>query len=347
MKRLIIIVSALFFILASLIPIGGALAAELTTEEKVVLKEKAEKTIGLEENEDATGTDPRDFTPKFMPYWRYTELENEVMINEFVLFGMFAFNPLFAMTYEWPVAKQIDYGRADGFKQFKETGVGGDEVFPPFGPFPGGGGDLPFNDLESDGDVIGMGDLNLRFFYQIPQWRYKFMDDQKNFSVFPVLETTVPTATKDLLGGEAWILSPGITFVLDMPFKNPPFGLGFLALMNFYDFDVIKDKRKDYTSRFRGRWFWMQPLSMPAHMKDPEDDSFHFFDLAGLYLLTELQPVYDFRQEHFSFWIGPELGKIIKDGYIVYAKPGFGVDPDSSKGDRKWSFELGFRYFIR
>lgn len=28
-------------------------------------------------------------------------------------------------------------------------------------------------------------------------------------------------------------------------------------------------------------------------------------------------------------------------------KPGFGVDPERDKGDRKFTFEVGFRYFIK
>ncbi|MGD8257777.1 MAG: hypothetical protein PVH56_09415 [Desulfobacterales bacterium] len=28
-------------------------------------------------------------------------------------------------------------------------------------------------------------------------------------------------------------------------------------------------------------------------------------------------------------------------------KPGFGVDPDRDKDDRKFTFEVGFRYFIK
>jgi hypothetical protein len=312
--------------------------AQLTDEEQAAVKKAAK------DKKDETGTDPRDFSSKFMPYYRYTELENDVKVNEFVLFGMAAFNPKFAMTYEWPLAKEIDYSDVDAFKQFKESGGGGD--LPPVGPDPGGGGGLPLNDLESDGDVVGMGDLNLRFFYQIDSMKFKFWEGQKDFSIFPVLETTLPTATKDVLGGEAWILSPGITFVFDMPFEKPPLGLGFFASMNFFDFDAFKDKRRDKTRRYRGRWFWMQPLSMPAHVKDPDDTNWHFFDLAGLYLLTEFQPVYDFEENHFSFWIGPELGKIVRDGYIFYAKPGFGVDPNEDEGDRKYTFETGFRYFF-
>ena len=303
-------------------------------------------TALADEVEDATGTDPRDFSPKFMPYYRYTELENDLEVKEFVLFGMYAFTPKFAMTYEWPMAKQIDYSDVDAYKEFKKSGGGGGDL-PPVGNMPGGGGGLPFDDLDEDGDVVGMGDLNLRFFNQIDALRFTFMGGEKSFSFFPVIETTLPTATKDVLGGEAWILSPGITVVTDMPFKSPPFGLGFFAMMNFYDFDAFKDKKVAHTSRYRGRWFWMQPLSMPGHVKDPEDTSLHIFDLAGLYLLTEFQPVYDFKEDDFSFWVGPEVGKILKDGIIAYAKPGWGVEPDEGDGDRKFSFEVGFRYFIK
>jgi len=35
-----------------------------------------------------TGTDPRDFAPKFMPYYRYTELENGLEENVLTLFGL-------------------------------------------------------------------------------------------------------------------------------------------------------------------------------------------------------------------------------------------------------------------
>lgn len=299
----------------------------------------AEPKVTGEESGDATGTDPRDFSSKFMPYYYYTELENDLKVTQFNLFGMYAFTPKFAFTYDLPVAKEIDYGSVDEFKALSSGNV------PPIGGQPGLGGGLPFDDLEDDGDVIGIGDLNLRFFVASDDWKWTFMDGKKSMSVFPVLETTLPTASKDVLGGNAWILSPGITFVTDMPFKSPPLGLGFLALMNFFDFDVIKDDSQESTTRFRGRWFWMQPLSMPASMKNPKDTDYHFFDLSGLYLLTEFQPVYDFMESEFSFWIGPEFGKIIKDGQILYVKPGFGIDNDEP-GDREFSLEIGFRYFM-
>jgi hypothetical protein len=45
------------------------------------------------EQEDSTGTDPRGFSSKFIPYYLYTELENGTKVNQFDLFGMYAFNP--------------------------------------------------------------------------------------------------------------------------------------------------------------------------------------------------------------------------------------------------------------
>ena len=72
-----------------------------------------------------------------------------------------------------------------------------------------------------------------------------------------------------------------------------------------------------------------------------------------LYILTEFQPVYDWEQEHFSFWFGPEFGKafmpsegIFRNGGAIYIKPGIGVDPDSLAGDREWTLELGIRFFF-
>ncbi len=66
----------------------------------------------------------------------------------------------------------------------------------------------------------------------------------------------------------------------------------------------------------------------------------------GIYMLPEMQPMYDFEEKHFSFWVGPEFGKILAPGFIAYAKPGFGIDPDSAEGDRDFTFEFGIRYFM-
>ncbi len=320
MSRLFVMLCVIALASFCLAPATGALAAQ-------------------DEGGDATGTDPRDFSSKFMPYYYYTELENDLQVTQFNLFGMYAFNPKFALTYDLPVVKEIDYSDVAGFKNLDPGNL------PPIGNLPGMGGGLPFDDLEDDGDVIGIGDLNLRFFVASDDWKWTFMNGKKSMSLFPVLETTLPTANNDVLGGEAWILSPGITWVTDMPFESPPLGLGFLALMNFFDFDAVRDNKAPDTTRFRGRWFWMQPLSMPASMIDPTDTGYHFFDLTGLYLLTEFQPIYDFEADDFDFWVGPEFGKILKDGQIFYVKPGWGIDNDGG-GDRDFSLEIGFRYFM-
>ncbi len=289
-------------------------------------------------SKDASGNDPRDFGSKFLPYYRYTELENDVEVNEFSLFGFFAFNKRFGLTYELALAKEIDYSGVEAFQNLSGN-------LPPIGPNPGAGGGIPFADLESDGNVLGMGDLGLRFFLRPPQWEWTFMGGKKNFSLMPVVEFTLPTATQNLLGGDAFIMSPGFVLVFDLPFEKPPFGLAFIAMMNFYDFDAFKDNDRDHVSRYRGRWFYQQPLSKPAFVDNPLDKSFHIFDLTGLYVMPELQPVYDFETDDFSFWIAPEFGKVLREGTIVYLKPGWGID-NSEDGDRRFTFEIGFRYFL-
>ncbi|MCZ6837529.1 MAG: hypothetical protein O7G85_17265, partial [Planctomycetota bacterium] len=181
------------------------------------------------------------------------------------------------------------------------------------------------------------GDLGLRFFLRPEEWEWTYDDDnsmgkQKGISLMPLLELTLPTATNDVIGGEALIVSPGFVVVADLP-GDAPFGLGFIAMMNFFDFDAFKDDKRESTTRYRGRWFWMQPLRPPGP---------NLFD--GIYVLTEFQPVYDFMESDFSFWIGPEFGKIVSDGFIIYAKPGWGIDTDEV--DRDFTFEFGMRYFF-
>ncbi|MHC5076070.1 MAG: hypothetical protein ACYTFM_06550 [Planctomycetota bacterium] len=281
-------------------------------------------TAGAEEARDAetkTGTDPRDFGNKFMPYYRYTELENNVKTNEVTLFGLYAFTPRIAMTYEWPIFKDIDYSSV---MPGPPGGIGG--------PFPPGGGAPPYSDLSSSGSTTGYGDLILRFFGRPEAWEWTYEGGKSSGSIMPTFETSLPTASDDVLGTDTTIVSPAITVVMDIP-GEPPFGLGFFAAMNFYDFDVDKGSAGQDYERYRGRYFWMQPLSKPG----PEITD-------GLYVLTELQPIYDFRADDFSFWVGPELGKIVREGFVVYAKPGVGVDRD--KTDRKFTFETGFRYFF-
>ncbi|MHC5139807.1 MAG: hypothetical protein ACYSOF_07995, partial [Planctomycetota bacterium] len=150
---------------------------------------------------DQTGTDPRDFSSKFMPYYRYTELENGVKVNELSLFGMYAFTPKFAFTYEWSVVKDMDYSSVI---PNPPGGIGG--------PIPPGGITPPYSDLSRSGSTTGFGDLNLRFFYNF-DWGGDYAEEGKSWSLFPVIETMLPTASDDILGSDTTIISPGITYV--------------------------------------------------------------------------------------------------------------------------------------
>jgi hypothetical protein len=267
-----------------------------------------------------TGTDPRDFSDKFMPYFRYTEIENGVEASQLALFGLYAVTPKFAMTYELPIMKQLDYSEITS-------------ALPPgqgFPELPSGG--APLDDLESDGDNTGTGDLILRLFGRSDSLKHEFGDEGESWELMPTLEMTFPTASDDVLGSEAWIVSPAVTLVTDLP-GPPPFGLGFVAGMNFFDFDAVRDDSKGDTRRYRGRYFWMQPLSKPGPGL-----------LSGLYVLTEVQPIYDFETDDFDLWIGPEFGKVVSPKFVGYFKPGWGIDTEPE--DRDFSFEVGLRYFM-
>ena len=137
--------------------------------------------------EGETGTDPRDFAPKFMPYYRYTELENGLEQNDVTLFGLYAFNQKFAVTYEIPLVSHRDVGDTALF----DPGTG--ECA---GSLGGGSPTLP-NGLAAEGDCkeTGVGDMNLRFLYRTD---YSFL----NADWIVGAEFDFPTATDDTLGSE-------------------------------------------------------------------------------------------------------------------------------------------------
>ncbi len=284
-----------------------------------------------------TGTDPRDFADKFIPYYRYMELDNGIEMHSLTMFGLIALNPRLALTYELPVAQKMDVSGLSGFPSGPQSSVPGQGQS---SSFPSSGLPAPFlaSDMDFEGDEVGMGDLILRLLGRPEslEWQYddgsgNEMGKPKSFSILPTLEITTPTATEDLLGGEALIVSPALTFVVDIP-GDAPFGLGFIAGMSFIDFDVYKDSGRHSTTRYRGRYFWMQPLTPPE-----------MGALGGIYLLTEVQPIYDFMTGDFDIWIAPEIGKLVSDGFIIYAKPGWGIETDPE--DRDFTFEVGMRIF--
>ena len=145
-------------------------------------------------------------------------------------------------------------------------------------------------------------------------------------------EFKFPTSNSDIIGTEVTIASPMYVYVKNVQITGP----GFLAMMNFYDFDIFSSEGVAKVSKYRGRWFAMIPLAKPGP---------NFLD--GWYLLPELQPVYDFEADDdaFSLWLAPELGKLLAKNFVMYAKPGWGIINDAQT-DRDFTFEIGFRYFL-
>lgn len=261
---------------------------------KAAKKEKVEKAI----QEDQTGTDPRSFSNKWMPFYRYTELDNGLIQQDITAFGTLGFSSRVGMFYEVPLARYRDFSNVAGF--------------PP----------------GADSDAIGLGDIDLKFLYRPKALEFTYgKEGKKNASVLLGTDFLFPTATDDALGGNAFLFAPIVAFVFDMPFY------GFFAALNLYFFDVYKEDSAPKTSRYVGKWFYMQPLTKPGPW------------WGGFFLLPEFQPIYDFETNDFSAWIGVELGKMLAPGRIAYIKPGWGID-NSEPTDRKSTIEVGFRWFF-
>jgi len=271
--------------------------SELDLDKYKELKKAARKATVLKvAKEDATGNDPRVFSNKWMPYYRYTELENGLKQQDLTAFGTMRFSDRVGMFYEVPLAQKRDFSDIPG--------------------------------VPSGTDAVGLGDIDMKFL-----WRPEFGDwtfgegGKKSGSVMFGTDFVFPTATDDLLGGDALLFAPIVGFVWDMPLH------GFIAMLNLYYFDVYKKADAPDTSRYVGRWFYMQPLSRPGPW------------YGGLYVMPELQPIYDFETDDFSSWLGVEFGKMFAPGRIGYIKPGWGLG-NSELVDRDFTFEVGYRWFF-
>jgi hypothetical protein len=271
--------------------------SELDLEKYKDLKKAARKATVLNvAKQDATGNDPRVFSNKWMPYYRYTELENGLKQQDLTAFGTMRFSDRVGMFYEAPLAQKRDFSDIPG--------------------------------VPSGTDATGMGDIDIKFL-----WRPEFGDwtfgegGKKSGSVMFGTDFLFPTATDDLLGGDALVFAPIVGFVWDMPMY------GFVAMLNLYYVDVYKDADAPDTSRYVGRWFYMQPLTPPGPW------------YGGLYVMPEYQPIYDFETDDFSSWLGVEFGKMFAPGRIGYIKPGWGLG-NSELVDRDFTFEAGFRWFF-
>jgi hypothetical protein len=259
---------------------------------KAAKEERIEKAV----QENQTGTDPRDFSLKWMPFYRYTELENGLTQQDLTAFGTVPFTPRLGMFYELPLAQYRDFSDIPG--------------------------------VAPGTDAIGMGDMDLKFLYKPKALEFTYgKEGKKSGNVLLGTDFVLPTATDDALGGNALLFAPILGFVFDMPLH------GFVAALNLYYFDVYKEDFAPNTSRYVGRWFYMQPLTRPGPW------------WGGFFLMPEFQPIYDFDTKDFSSWIGVELGKVLAPGKIAYIKPGWGLD-NSEPTDRDFTFEVGFRWFF-
>jgi hypothetical protein len=246
--------------------------------------------------QDATGTDPRVFSNKWMPYYRYTELDNGVKQQDLTAFGTFRFNDRLGMFYEFPLAQYRDFSDVPG--------------------------------VPAGTDAIGMGDIDLKFLWRPEALDFSYgKDGGKSGSIMFGTDFLLPTATDDALAGDALLFAPIVAFVFDMPLH------GFIAMLNLYYVDLYSGNSAPKTSRYVGKWFYMQPLTKPGPW------------WGGLFLLPELQPIYDFETNDFSAWVGVELGKMFAPGRIGYIKPGWGID-NSELTDRESTIEIGFRWFF-
>ncbi len=237
MKQLNFSLRAFFMALFALTLMGSSagLAAEddvnVTNEEIEKYKEvkKAAQVEKIEEavQEDATGTDPRVFSDKWMPYYRTTELDNGMVQQDVTAFGTLGFSPRVGMFYEAPVPQYRDFSDVPG--------------------------------VPSGTDAIGMGDIDLKFLVRPAATEFNYgKEGEKSASVLLGTDYVLPTATDDALAGNAFLFAPIVGIVFDMPFY------GFVASLNLYYFDVYKEDSAPDTSQYVGRWFYMQPLTPPG-----------------------------------------------------------------------------------
>ena len=105
--------------------------------EKYKEVQKAASDKRIEENVEGnkTGTDPRDFSLKWMPFYRYTELENGLIQQDMTAFGTVPFLRNLGVFYEVPLAMYRDFSDVSGLPAGVPT------------------------------DVIGVGDMDLKFLY--------------------------------------------------------------------------------------------------------------------------------------------------------------------------------------
>jgi len=195
---------------------------------KAAKKEKIEKNV----EKDATGNDPRAFTDKWTPFYRYQELENGLTQQDATASGTIAFSEYVGVIFELPLAQYRDFSEISGLPK------------------------------DAPASVIGVGDVSLKFLARLNPLDFSYGEpgemNKKTGSIILGADFVLPTATNPLLAGNSFKLAPILGLVIDTPMY------GFFAMINLYYFDVYKTDAAPTTSLYVGRWFYMQPLTPPG-----------------------------------------------------------------------------------
>ncbi len=186
-----------------------------------------------------------------------------------------------------------------------------------------------WQDIDGVGSESGLSDWTLRLI--LKPFQTDFLFDWKASHVF-FLETTVPTGESGI-SNEQTLLSVGYGPIA----SNSP--NWFFAPIFFYDKGVENKGPAEDVDRLRGRIFYQYAWK------------------NGVYVLPEMQVIYDFNEDEFTMNVLPELGWVFKrppklesslrpnqpPGNALYVKGGPGVS-NSERGDLDWRLEIGLRF---
>jgi hypothetical protein len=273
------------------------------------------------------GTNPASMGFKFMPYYRYTELNNGIKsIDALTLFTLLPFKPISpfsAFVLEWPVMKSFD-GGAVAEDILRDIADGAENGVLPCGPPTCAAPRIfPIEGIARGFDITGVGDFRTRYLQGIKMFQGKKPGASTVLMVG--VDVMMPAASDPILGDETWYGSPIFAHIHNL---NPE---SFFAFLHFYFFDWTAKsgtENKDI-GFYMGRYFFQKAWSK-----------------AGYYVLPELQVIYDNESaDDWSVMLMPELGKSWRAGGLGmtgYIKPGWAIDgPDEA--ERRFSVEFGIR----
>lgn len=275
------------------------------------------------------GTNPASMGFKFMPYYRYTELDNGVKsIDALTLFTMLPVKPISpfsAVVLEWPVMKTFDAGAVaeDILREIDEGIEEGTIPIPCAPPECAAPRPFPIEAIARGFDITGVGDFRVRYLQGIKMFKGK--KPGSGTVLLTGVDIMMPAASDPILGDETWYGSPIFAHVHNL---NPE---SFFAFLHFYFFDWTAKsgtENKDI-GFYMGRYFYQKAWSK-----------------AGYYMLPELQVIYNNESpDDWSVMLLPELGKTWQAGSLGmtgYIKPGWAIDgPD--EWERRFSVEFGIR----